>query len=1150
MAIDWRKPVEASKELCRASFHAAITRTSADPPSDPFSKVLEVELAEIRQRREGLYDGGEPRTSLVGLALSGGGIRSATFSLGILQGLYYLGLLRIFDYLSTVSGGGFVGGWWSAWLARRDFVGFTLDDIRDPRALARSLVEDGLLSQDSESAGHLKAVISADRAGTAPGQPLEALRVSLVDDLTELVESDGLILRAGQDVPENVDRWLRDLGGAQDPVMAGRRANAWLLWELYSPALAHPIFPLPERVEPERAQGYVDPTQTDSGQAASDDPIHHLRLFANYITPRKGLLSPDTWRAAAVLTRNLLLTWCVLVPIVVGVVLLAQLYYVVQPFDDRVVADFTGQSSPILGMAVPASDYAKVAARPLAYLGLLLVFTTAFWMVFNDAGVRITRWATLATLVVLTGCAIWMATGGPAGGGMSSGLREFVARRWWDTVLLGIPMSAAAALSVGLFRLRGPMPADGPRGPLQQMRSNWVTARQAELFGALVVITITLAVAGFGHAGLARVIEDFEDHPFATARQMVSFLVVAFTAFGSVFTAIKASPTGGHDARELGIPSMGSRVVFAVTPPLVLAVVSVIAAWVGLEMLRGVVAVEGGRVSALTLSVISGISLCLVFALYEFHDETPVGGGDKLPRWLALLGVVLVFWIVFQILGASFAWAAKRSGIPWVDQWLQVVLAISVGLFFHVPKLNRTRWRIVGLAGWPVVVLVVLDVAARGWPDTWYGSPVGLRSEPLYAGLAAVSGLGAFVVALGWMADPNALSLHTFYKARLVRAYLGASNPRRRSARRDVTETTEGDDLLLQELATCRSGGPYHLINTTLNLVGGRDLGTTQRSAAGFVLSRHYCGSVRTGYRRTERYMDGEMTAGAGIAASGAAVSPTMGSRTPTAALSMLLAFLNVRLGLWVPAPDKAYWRSPQTRLWPLYLLRESLSQTNDVGAYCYLTDGGHFDNTGLYSLVERGCRFIVLVDNGADPAPCFEDMGNAIRRCRIDFGAEIELPIGGFRPVDGYGFDLAPDADHASMWRTDSRVARAHFALGRVEYCEPHLRALGWNELPRTGTIVWFKPAIVGDESADVRQYALQNSAFPHQTTTDQWFDESQFESYRNLGETCALAAFGTLKATAEMRSRSRLRPEDVERLFGELAEKFPLDRGHAGET
>ena len=59
-------------------------------------------------------------SQLTGLAFSGGGIRSATFNLGVLQGLAKLGLLNRFDYLSTVSGGGYIGSWLSTWIRNRD----------------------------------------------------------------------------------------------------------------------------------------------------------------------------------------------------------------------------------------------------------------------------------------------------------------------------------------------------------------------------------------------------------------------------------------------------------------------------------------------------------------------------------------------------------------------------------------------------------------------------------------------------------------------------------------------------------------------------------------------------------------------------------------------------------------------------------------------------------------------------------------------------------------------------------------------------------------------------------------------------------------------------------------------------------------------
>jgi hypothetical protein len=66
----------------------------------------------------------------------------------------------------------------------------------------------------------------------------------------------------------------------------------------------------------------------------------------------------------------------------------------------------------------------------------------------------------------------------------------------------------------------------------------------------------------------------------------------------------------------------------------------------------------------------------------------------------------------------------------------------------------------------------------------------------------------------------------------------------------------------------------------------------------------------------------------------------------------MLLALLNVHLGFWAPAPNRDRWHEPRATLSAAYLLREFLSQTTDVGPYCYLTDGGHFDNTGHYALV------------------------------------------------------------------------------------------------------------------------------------------------------------------------------------------------------
>ena len=51
-------------------------------------------------------------------------------------------------------------------------------------------------------------------------------------------------------------------------------------------------------------------------------------------------------------------------------------------------------------------------------------------------------------------------------------------------------------------------------------------------------------------------------------------------------------------------------------------------------------------------------------------------------------------------------------------------------------------------------------------------------------------------------------------------------------------------------------------------------------------------------------------------------------------------------------------------------------------------------------------------------------------------------------------------------------------------------------------GILVYLKTSLTGDEPADVLNYHRQHAAFPHQTTANQWFTESQFESYRRLGQ------------------------------------------------
>ena len=64
---------------------------------------------------------------------------------------------------------------------------------------------------------------------------------------------------------------------------------------------------------------------------------------------------------------------------------------------------------------------------------------------------------------------------------------------------------------------------------------------------------------------------------------------------------------------------------------------------------------------------------------------------------------------------------------------------------------------------------------------------------------------------------------------------------------------------------------------------------------------------------------------------------------------------------------------------------------------------------------------------------------------------------------------------------------------------------ALGWIRYPeapeQAGTLIYVKPGFHGSEPPDIRAYAALHEQFPHESTADQWFSESQMESYRGLG-------------------------------------------------
>jgi hypothetical protein len=142
-----------------------------------------------------------------------------------------------------------------------------------------------------------------------------------------------------------------------------------------------------------------------------------------------------------------------------------------------------------------------------------------------------------------------------------------------------------------------------------------------------------------------------------------------------------------------------------------------------------------------------------------------------------------------------------------------------------------------------------------------------------------------------------------------------------------------------------------------------------------------------------------------------------------------------------------------------------------ETQARIHLADGGHFDNLGLYELLRRRCRYIIVSDAGADPDCTLADLGQAVQRARADLGADVRICAD----------DLIGTRD----------TVRDHVhLLGTVAYADG-----------TRGDILYLKALLRKNLTADIYAYWRLNPDFPNQPTDNQFFGEMQFDSYRELG-------------------------------------------------
>jgi hypothetical protein len=534
--------------------------------------------------------------------------------------------------------------------------------------------------------------------------------------------------------------------------------------------------------------------------------------------------------------------------------------------------------------------------------------------------------------------------------------------------------------------------------------------------------------------------------------------------------------------------------------------------------------------------VTASVYFALLVALLTYLTSQPgwlvarleaLGGGHVPFTFVPSLVFAAVFALLSVALGLLswfmtkyMAESSRQYWIRWRAQWLvgwALTLAVALfaigalpALYALAGKITLSLTTVTGAAGvvfsylkqhrpqlaaaWPKLSGIAVTVAGLALVYTLllagYALALYLNGRAGVRTGTAVSALAGYAVLVGFFINTNLFGLHRMYRDRLTEAFL----PSREAVKdRRWGPAYEADVAFFKDVNTDDDPGPYHLVNTLVVLTGSGYAYYRGRGGDNFIFSSLYSGAESVGWHRTEQVCGGMMTLATAMAISGAAVNPNTGSsgRGPTRnpLVSFMLAFFNIRLGYWIRNPHQRSTFGKLTQhLWPSLLypgLRQGLfgRGQHTRSGFLELTDGGHFDNTGIYELIRRQLDVIVLSLASADPKYAYEDLADAVERVRVDFGAYISFA--------GLFADLAPGgvASPSGVAAT-LKLSKAGFEVGAITYASG-----------KTGTLIVLKSAVLQDLPLDALRYACANDEFPNQSTADQFFDERQFEAYREAG-------------------------------------------------
>jgi hypothetical protein len=476
----------------------------------------------------------------------------------------------------------------------------------------------------------------------------------------------------------------------------------------------------------------------------------------------------------------------------------------------------------------------------------------------------------------------------------------------------------------------------------------------------------------------------------------------------------------------------------------------------------------------------------------------------------ALLGILLQAQLVGLVFGS----------LPWVFGWAErhgdgnLYGAISVAIAYlgtwrekHALTIGKLTGSPLWKSVWPYLysILAIYGILFLAFGvsklllDHLDGRWIFFDATIVVTGWTVLFGLAILTGLLGIFTNLNLVSQHRMYRDRLMEAMC----PDARKVDLGTWGAASVADAMQMSVLAGGAGsqgriiGPYHLINTALIIPDSKEPKYSGRGADSFVISPRYCGSDATKWSETRTYMGNRMMLPSAMAISGAALNAHSGPdgkgilRTPM--VSFLMTLFGVQLGYWAPNPrNPNQFQTKANYLTPglFGLLGYDMSEK---ARFLQLSDGGHFENLGLYELIRRKMDLIVVSDGGQDGEFSFADLGNAIERVRVDFGVSIH-----FDDPDFTLEDVLPqprDAESDS-WNKKFGLAKRGFALASIAY--PSDRP---GEPVKCGVLIYIKATMIEKLPSDLYAYKAANPEFPDQSTLDQFFDEDQFEAYRELG-------------------------------------------------